>query len=242
MLRTLALLLFVLQPLCSAPSRPDAQRVDDATAKLNQHVSNYNPGVYNFVGALVRVSNDFKVPMGISWINSPATRAERPFAWKHATVREIILAIVGTQPGYQVQLRDGVVRVSAPIPGDQNFLRMRIARFDVRDQYAELAYFRLWALVTPGRRVNREVSIAGPGDSRVTVALKDCTVEDALDALTLASNKKIWIVTFLEDGRLIQRGLRPTASLWSRKLTGADEIGWDAMRWGDPVPPLLAPN
>ena len=61
--------------------------------------------MYSFVEVLVHVSNEFQIPMGIVWVNTPAARAEVAFAWRDATVREVIESIGKTQPGYQVQLR-----------------------------------------------------------------------------------------------------------------------------------------
>jgi hypothetical protein len=91
MLRSITLvLLLALVPSCAAPLSTTPSDPDDLTAKLSKSVSNYNLGVFNFVGALIRVSNDFEIPIGIAWVNSPAAHAELPFAWKNATVLEII--------------------------------------------------------------------------------------------------------------------------------------------------------
>src|SRR5712692_6379653 len=124
MLAKTALLLVAFQSSWMVPVGSGSPLPDDLTVKLSKHVTNYNLGVFNFLEALIRVSNDFQIPMGIVWVNSPAERAELPFAWKDATVREIIEGIAQTQPGYQVQIKNGVVHVSprALIPDRENFL------------------------------------------------------------------------------------------------------------------------
>jgi|SRR5579885_47686 hypothetical protein len=223
------------------PTRASATG-DDLALKLSKRVSNYNLGVSNLVEALIRVSNEFQIPMGIAWVNSPSARAEMPFAWKDATIEEIIHAIANTQPGYQAQVRNGVLHVSPTglIPDAENFLKIKIDGFTVHDTYVEVASFKLHTLVTPIKG-SRQISIAGPGDSRVTVELKDATVEEALDALSVASNRKIWVVTFADDATLSPRGLRRTGSLWSRRATpDQEQPSWDLLRWGDPMPPAIA--
>jgi len=119
-------------------------------------------------------------------------RAELPFAWKGATVQEIIESIAQTQPGYRVQIRNGVVHVSprALIPDRENFLKLKIEAFDVHNDYIELASWKLHTLVTPIRG-SYQISIGGTGDSKIDVELKDTTVENILDALVVASNRKI---------------------------------------------------
>lgn len=214
---------------------------EDLASKLSKRVTNYNLGASSLVGALIRVSNDFQIPMGIAWVDSPAARAYLPFAWKDSTPQDIIKAIAKTQPGYQVQVSNGVVHVFPLIPDAQNFLKMKIGDFSVHNTYAELAYFKLHTLVTPPRHGNQQISIAGPGDSRVNVELKNPTVEVALDALAVTSSRKVWIVTFSNDTSLTARGFRRTKTLWTEKpIPDEEQPGWDLIRWGDPVPPAIA--
>jgi hypothetical protein len=237
MLREIALLLLAFQSSWMVPVAFGTPAPDDLTVKLRKHATNYNLGVFNFVEALIRVSSDFQIPMGIAWVNTPAARAELPFAWKDATVQEIIEAIAKTQPGYQVQVRSGVVYVSPPglIPDRQNFLKLKIETFEVHDAYIEVASIKLHMLVTP--RIYGQISIGVTGDSKVDVELKNSTVEEALGALVLASNRKVWIVTFIDGAGLTPRGLRRTESLWSDKPQPDEEQpGWDLLRWGDPMP------
>jgi hypothetical protein len=244
MLRSITLvLLLALVPSCAAPLGTTSSDPDDLTAKLSKSVSNYNLGVFNFVGALIRISNDFEIPMGIAWVNSPAAHTELPFAWKKITVLEIIQNIANTQPGYQVDVRDGVVHIwpSGLIPDRENFLKLRIPAYDVNDAYVEVASFKLHMLVAP--RNYGAISIGATGDSKVSLELKNTSVETALDALVVASNRKIWVVTFSDDAKLTARGLRRAESLWSGKATPDEEQpSWDLIRWGDPLPPLVVGN
>lgn len=240
MRRTLTLFLFAVQICAMSAPMSGSLQGDDLSAKLNRKVSDYNIGLLNFPGALLRISTDFRIPMGIVWTNSPATHAEMPLAWKHATVQEIIQSIAETQPDYRVQVRNGVVHVFPSIPDNQNFLKVRIDAFQTQNSVVELASLKLHMLVTPIKG-SHQISVAGPGDSTVTVNLKNCTVEDALDAIAVNSTRKVWIVTFQDDTSVTMGGLRRTRSLYTEaRVPDEEQPVWYLNRWGDPTPPLIS--
>jgi len=244
MLCALAFSALAIAVVCPAPAAPRPLPAEDLAAKLNKHVSNYNLGVINVVGALLQVSNDFQIPMGITWVNSRAARAESAFAWKNASIGEIIQSIANTQPGYEVRVRNSVVHVSPSglIPDAENFLKTKLPSFQTHNTMVEVASFKLHMLVTPIRG-SHQVSIAGPGDSKVDVQLKNCTVEDVLDAFVLTSNRNVWIVTFPDKASLTASGLRRTGSLFTDALISDDQQPvWYLHHQGDPPPPLLAKN
>ena len=168
-----ACLLFAVPGVLTCSAATGLRTTEELSVKLKTRLSNYNPGVFNFVGALLHVSNEFQIPMGITWINSPPARAEATFAWKSATIDEIILAIAKTQPGYQVQVKNEAVHIfPAEIPDAESFLKIRLGGFHAHDTMIEVASFQLHLLVTPIKG-SYQVSIAGPGDSQVTVELQN---------------------------------------------------------------------
>jgi len=240
MIATILSLILAFRSSAAPSSAPPSPTPDDLSSKLSKRVSNYNLGVFTLLRALIRVSNDFQIPMGIAWVDSPATRAELPFAWKDATVQEIIENIAGTEPGYQVCVENGVVHVLPPIPDSQNFLKLKLGDFSAHDDYIEVASFKLHTLVTPIKG-SYQISIGGTGDSKVDIELKNPTTESALDALTVASNRKIWVVAFSNDSRLTSRGFRRTKSLWTEDpVPDEEQPVWALFRWGDPPPPNIA--
>jgi hypothetical protein len=180
--------------------------------------------------------------MGIAWLDSPSVRGKRDFAWKGTTVQEIVKDIVNTLPGYQTQLRNGVIHIAPShdlIPENQNFLRLKLESFEIHGEQVELASFKLHMLVTP--RKYGAISIGATGDSPVNVQLRDCTVEDALDALILNSDRKIWVVTFSADPSLTPRGLKRSLSPWSGEAgTDEEQPFWGFLRWGDHTPPIIS--
>jgi hypothetical protein len=192
---------------------------------------------------LMRVSNDFKIPMGIAWVNTPSARTKAPSTWQNVTVLQIIVDLAKKErvADYRVRVENGVVHVSPTglIPDRANILNLKIRDFEVRNEYIEMASFKLHNTVTPPAFAG--FSVGATGDSRVSVALKNATLGTVLDALIIASNRKIWIVTFADDPKLTPSGLRRTMSLFTdAPIPDGEQPVWDLHRWGDPIPPLAS--
>ena len=127
------------------------------------------------------------------------------------------------------------------IPEPENSLRLHIESFRVHNDLTELASSKLHNLIAPYRYSG--FSTAASMDRRIDLDLKDSTVEAILDALVLASKRKIWVVTLLDDSTITSKGLRRTMSLWSDKpAPDEDQPVWDLLHWGDPLPPLAVGN
>jgi len=235
-----AKILALLFAFCLVPAvhAREAATPVELGSTLSKHVENYDLGSLNFVEALIRASSDFEIPMGIAWVDIPAARATRRLVWKDATVQEIIQAIVNTQPGYQLELRNGVAHVSLPsIPERENFLAIRLKSFAVHNQYSELASLKLHNLITPPSYAG--ISVGGDIEPKITLELENPTVQDALDAIIVNSAKKIWVVTFIDGGAPTRAGFRRSRSIWSDS-PGLDkhQPAWDFLHWGDKLPPL----
>lgn len=237
MLRRLLLLLLASLSFLMLPVGAKAQLSDELDVKLKKHVHNYDLGVSNAIEALIRLSSEFRVPMGITWVKRRVAKADHVFAWKDATVQQMIETIAKTEPGYQVQIKNGVVHVflAGSIPERDNFLKTKIRSFNVYNTYTEIASLDLHNLITPPNYAG--ISVGADIEPKITVELKDTTVEDALDAICLASARKIWIVTFADDPALTAQGFRRSMSLWSN-APGADKYQpvWDLLHWGDKLP------
>jgi len=242
MLRRLAPLLLVFQSLWMPTRALSSAPPSDLGVKLSKRVSNYNLGVFSFVGALIQVSTDFQIPMGIVWVDTPESRAQTSFAWKDATILEIIQDIAKTDTGYQVQARNGVVHISriSTVPDRENFLKLKIEMFQTHNTALEVASYQLHTIITPIKG-NHQISIAGPGDSQLSLDLKNCTVEDVLDAFAVGSRGKIWMVVFPNRPTAIADGILRTRSLFTDDPIRDDQQPvWYLHRWGDPAPPLVS--
>jgi len=224
-----------------APRTPFQPETDDSLkAKLDRKVDGYDLGNCTMPEALVRASNEFQIPMGIALVEDEQLLSKMPFAWKHATVRQVIEAIVGARAGYHMQIGDGIVHVYAEgrVRDEENFLVRKVANYDVRGQDVELASFKLHNILTPPKFAG--YSVASSGDSTATVKKVDSTVADILDELVASSNRKIWIVLFLNYSGSTPSGFRRTKSLFTAApISDKEQPTWAFLRWGDPVPPLL---
>jgi hypothetical protein len=234
-----AALATILGVICLSPISLLATPSQDFEAKLGKRPPGYELGSINFVEALVRVSCDFQIPLGIAWINAPKEKEKVPFAWKQATVQEIIQSIVGSDPNYQVQFKNGVIRVfpAGTIPDAQNFLQLKIKQFDVVDSNIDLALLKVRALINPAKQVG--FSVGGePNEPKITLRLKDSTIADILDAMVLASPRRIWIVVFSSDTNPTAAGFRRTAVLWDglSAVSEKNEPALNLLRWGDKIP------
>ncbi len=247
MLTTLGLCLLVMQI-------PGAQHTDvgprgpiGLEAKLQTHVTDYQLVADDFADALGKVASEYKIPMGIVWVRTPAALRGVKLSKKDATVQEIIQALVKTQPEYTMTTKRGLVHIFAPglLPDRENFLRLKVPEFEVHNQVVELAERRLVhtvnATVWPpkpaaGGNIREGVlssQMVEVGDPLLTLKLQDVTVEDVLDALTLASDRGVWIVTFAAAGQLTPTGFRQMESpVSSEALPHPAKPLWELLQWG----------
>lgn len=127
-------------------------------------------------------------------------------------------------------------------------LKLKVPEFEVHNQVVELAERRLGdivnATVYPPKPVadgkmggGTAGSTAGSlgvevGDPLLTLKLRDVTAEDVLDALTLASDRGVWIVTFAPAGELTPTGFRRMGSpVSSEALPHAAKPSWELLKW-----------
>jgi hypothetical protein len=145
MIPAVILLLLVAQFSLVMPVGAASATSDELRGKLRAHVHSYNLTANNLIEALTHVAREFQIPLGIAWVNTPAARHELALSLKGATVQEILEAIAKTQPGYEVQIGNGIVHVfsSNLVPDRQNFLRLRIRAFEVHDEATEMASRKL---------------------------------------------------------------------------------------------------
>ena len=239
-------LLFVQGSLTSVPG-PNSEESVELRATLQAPVEGYSVTANTFIDGLLEATGRFKFPIGIVWVRKTSELKPIHISWGDATVEQIVQDIVRVQAGYEVDVRNAVVHVRprGTISDKENFLKLRISRFDVQNQVAETASKRL------GMLVNLEVNAPKPpaagqvkggvlfeqgvevGDPRISISLKDVTVEGVLDSISLASPFKVWLVTFDVDNSLTPGGFRRTVSPVTGKAV-PDEYQpvWELLKWG----------
>ncbi len=251
MFAMIGLLLLTAQtrPLPPPASVPEAHQ--ELNTKLDTKVHDYNLSAANFVEALTHVVGEFEIPMGIEWVDTPTAKARLNLSWKNATLEEVIRSITESQPGYQMEIKSGLVHIhpSKLIRDRQNFLKIKIKAFQSHDELDDVVSSKLRDLVkltvSPPRPQRGRGGIGSSGAAtldvpRINLRLQGVTVEDVLDALVTASAKRIWIVTFSDDPKLTTTGYRRTLSLWnSSPIPDNEQPVWDLFHWGDPIPRAL---
>jgi hypothetical protein len=208
-------------------------------------VHDYDLAADGLVEGLARVASRFSIPMGITWVDTPA-KTPLTLHWNEVTVEQILETITQTQAGFEMRISNGVVHVSATtVPAEQNFLLVRVASFAVHHQVVQMAQRELrqqvQSQVAPPKAGRGGIggSLATHvGEPEIDVEkINDATVQDVLDALAIASTRKIWVVTFSDDRVPTATGFRRTLTLWNNYPIPDDQQPlWDMFGWDESIP------
>ena len=255
MIRHVLFLMFLFYPFAEMRTASPPTVSEQLRARLRTTIPNYNLRAKNFIDALTRVAGEFQIPMGIAWINTPGARHDLSLSWTNATLQDIIEAVTKTQPGFQVQVGDGIVHIRNPkvIPPEQDFLTLRVNRFEVNNEHVDFVSRKLHDLVkltlSPPKPQSGPGGIGGsPGynldEAKISMEMHNVTVEEILDRMALSSTKRIWIVTFSDDPTVTATGIRRTLTLWNTfPIPDEAQPLWDMFHWGDAIPTaVLAPK
>ena len=198
---------------------PDKQ--DDLTQRLSARTA-AGRVEGSFVEALGQTARVFNIPMGISWLNTESAQQKRTIEYENTTVLEVIEQIANTEPGYEVTAANGVVHVSTMrVPPGQNFLYLRIPNFSAGGSSGLVQAalrMRLNQEISPDPRRGYGGSIfSSVDDPKLDLHMANVSVEDILDNVAVASNDKVWVVTFEEKpDHLTATGFRRTEFVRSK--------------------------
>src|SRR5262249_366536 len=193
---------------------------ENLAAELDQRIPEYRLANVNFVEALIHIASDFKLPMGIAWVNTHAARSKSDFGWRNLTVREILEAVAQSQSDYDVVVANGVVHVlSNAMLAEQNWLLLRLPSFHAQG-VPNMVHVILW------RELNSRVDqpkqgyagsvLSSANDPKLNLTFTNSTVGEIFDSVALASDRKIWVVTFEDSLALTPTGFRRSKQLSSR--------------------------
>lgn len=236
--------------LLSTP-RSSAQELHQAQnlrTKLHSRIEPYTVSADDFARALIVVADKFNLPIGLEWVTTAETIQKVNLSWKNATVQEILATVVKGQPGYSVEITDDVIHIfpKKRTSGPKNFLTLKIDKFEVQNEVVEIANHKLYDLLK-AKSSPLAATPKGPigigysqgtniGDPEFSLALQNVTVRQILDNLARASDRKIWVVTFIESPPKLT-AYRQTTALWTRKeIPEVDQPVWDMLRWTDTIP------
>ncbi|MGH9449551.1 MAG: hypothetical protein ACRD11_03330, partial [Terriglobia bacterium] len=209
---------------------PQSKQAAELRSALQAGVQNYLLSAANFADALVQVAGRLKIPMGIVWVPTPQATKPVRISWRAATAREVIEGIVRAQPGYEIEERNAVLHVfPRGVPARENCLNLEVPHFVSMNDVAEMASRRLDEFTT--LKVMPPKPVKGParggmggsmgvevGDPNISLDLANATVAGVLDAISLASPFKVWLVAFAPEGNVTATGFRRTMSPTSGKI------------------------
>jgi len=189
-----------------------------------------------FVEALGQIAQSFNISMGISVVNTARTQEKRTVSYKNATLLEIITAVAKTEPNYEVVVSNGVVHVATKdVPTGQNFLNLRVLDFAAKGN-ANFVKGTLWM------QLNQRISpdpkrgyggsmLRSPAEPILNFTFSDTTVGEILDAIAVASDYKVWLVTFEDNLNLTPSGFRRAEALSpGDRIPDEAQPAWDILR------------
>ena len=236
-------LLFACLVVCAVSSAQEFRPAGQLDAKLHAAVPEYNLNGDTFITALLRVSDEFQIPLGVDWIAAPSALEKLFLSWHDTSVMNIVEAIVHSQPGYEMRVDGSILHVSSTaIPRGQDFLNLKIHSFDVRDQVVQIAERQLRGAIVATVAPQKVGGILGslatsPNEPTITIKREDTSVREIMDSLITVSRKKIWVVTFVDSFILTTTGFRRTMSLWNNApVPDSEQPLWNMFSWDDPLP------
>jgi hypothetical protein len=215
----------------------------DLMPQLNQEVSDYTLTASSLLQALARIAAEFRIPMGLVLVGSPAAEHGVKMSWHQVTVRQGLDLLLKSYPGYQLDTRDGVLHVyAADLPADEHdVLNMTIPSFDANSSLmADSNKLR--------EAVNRIVDPEGHAhfskwsergfEQYRKFRAENSTVRDILDKFVLASDDyKVWVAVYPPETTMTRTGFRRTLSPFDfRAVPEEEQPVWAIFLWGyDPV-------
>jgi hypothetical protein len=231
---------------CSAQSLPSAGQLD---AKLHAAVPEYSVSGNTFIAALLRVADEFQIPLGVEWVATSSAVEKLSLSWHDTSVINIVEVIVHSQPGYEVRVDGSILHVtSTAIPRGQDFLNLTVHSFDVQEQVVQIAERQLRSAIAATVAPQKVGGILGslatsPNEPSITIKREDASVREILDSLISVSRKKIWVVTFVDSATSTTTGFDRTMTLWNHApVPDSEQPLWDLFSWDEPLPAALNMN
>jgi hypothetical protein len=218
-----------------------------ATAKIE----NYSLKANSFIEALLKISAQFHLPVGVEWIKTADTLKPVKFSRSRTTVADIIDSLVAMHAGYEWRTEDGVIHVFRRdlVKDSRNPLNITISSFDQAPETVGWANNNLDQMVSDVVRHPEVTGIAGsvigyPGEPVFSFASQNVSARSILNKIVtagLASSvpglQRVWIATFPESSVLSRTGYFETVPVWDPDAVPAQEQSfWVLLSWGHPPP------
>jgi hypothetical protein len=242
-LRFPATLLVVV--VCAWAQQPSVQTPKSSTIE----VEDYSLEAKSFIDALLKISVQFRLPLGVEWVKTEDTLKPVRFSWSHATATEVIQSVVSMHAGYDWRTEDGVVHVFKRdlVEDNRNPLNITIKSFDEQPETVGWANNDLYQMVShvvrhPGLHGSIGSVLGGPDEPVFRFAAQNVTARSILNKIVTAGllasaarMDRVWIVTFPETPVLSRTGFLEVVPMWNPKCVSDDtQPFWILIPWGDP--------
>ena len=206
-------------------------------------IENYSLEANSFIDALLKISAQFRLPLGVEWVKTEDTLKPVRFSRTHATLEEVMQSVVFSHAGYDWRLEDGIVHVfdTALLRDARNPLNTKLKHFgfsDCRQMVAPEAevYLEIGLrnVVEPKIGGGWGASIGrGVDEPKLQLPCDDVSVRYVLNRIIAVSRQHIWIATFPE-----RMTLNPTGFLEELPMYPPDadlnQPFWILLRWENP--------
>jgi len=220
-------------------------RAPSLEAMLSAPVGSYSLTADRPLDGLLKAATAFHIPLGIEWIKAMDPAPGFVGSWRQTTALAILRDIAKADPGYELEVGDGIVHVfPAAMRGDpSDVLNFRLESVKIDDTINVAAVnlmSRVKPVMTPPRPSEPTAVLGGSiledgGARAISVASDHATVREILDRLCLESGRGAWVVAYPPVPGKTRAGFLKT--VWLEKSIivedGAFFPSWRFLHWGE---------
>jgi hypothetical protein len=213
-------------------------------------VRNYALEANSFIEALLKISAQFNVPLGVEWIKTANTLQPVRLSRSSATVGDIIDSLLSMQPGYEWRTEVGVIHVFQRdlVSDTRNPLNITIKSFEQKPQSVGFANAVLDQMVRYPGQNGISVSVLGyPGEPAFSFAAQNIPARNIMNRIVTSGLQmlpqpppgmnRIWIATFPENQVLGSDGYFEAVPVWNPAYVAKESQPiWILLPWGYPPP------
>jgi hypothetical protein len=207
-------------------------------SKLAQHVSGFDSVNSSTVGQLIEFAKQFRIPMGIEWVERAGESSAKPVHARNITAQAVLEQIVKQRQGMGFSGSDGVVNVfdQSVISDSKNFLNLEIPHFKAENETLFGAEF--WLKID----IERVLTPASGGfagghgygiprtdtfdKQNINLSVNDATVRQLLDRIVSQQGNALWLVRILPS-EMMSNGRFYAQSASADNKTAAADFRWE---------------
>jgi hypothetical protein len=174
-----------------------AQKPASFEQRLELGVAAFDTKERPLVRAVLDIVYEYRLPLGLEYVDAEAVRRPLELKLKDKSVREILRAVVAQLPQYQITFAPGVVEIYSPQPraDASNLLNTVIENFEVRNQDAKRASWEVYASLEAQLQPHNAVigNILGEVSPKISLHLRHKKVYELLGAIVTANGDSLWV-------------------------------------------------